>query len=306
MTIAPKSSQFALGAFVFALHGLAFGADGLEVVRTTLPQYEGLGYYVPLRAGEPKNLTYREGQDPANRRRPPELDRTKPLIGFIEYSEAHGVSIVIQDNQHGGVNEKLRQLSGLDPAAVRAFVCMGVINSEGMGVLGTFSQMRDLMIQTSDTLERPEGASLLANLKELECLQVVPRDDQKFGSTKFCEAILSLKKLKYLSMPSEKLTDANVKTLAEHPTLERIWLHATKPVLGRGSLQALNRMPRLRELFIVCTEDITDADVMGFAEIRSLELLRIATEAPLTCLERIKARRPDCEIYFPQPFNELE
>jgi hypothetical protein len=111
-------------------------------------------------------------------------------------------------------------------------------------------------------------------------------------------AISALENLEYLSLPCEKLTDADVKVLTGHPRLERIYLHSTKPVLGRASLQALNRMQKLRELAIVCTDDITDADVMGFADIPTLELLSIATKAPLTCRERLQARLPDCKIYF--------
>jgi len=292
----------------FVLAPIAATADGPpDVVKyVTLPSRVGLGYYVPLREGEPNRLTDREGDEFVRRGYPQEPDRNMPLAGVVKYSKSHGMAISLQSDKHGDINEKLPALRAFDPADVRSLICIGHLNEAGLHDIASLVELRELMIEASDILESPKGSRQVSELMALKYLEIIPGEDRKFGSGSFCRTVISLKKLQFLSMPCEKLTDENVKTLAGHPTLERLYLLSTKPVLGRGSLHALNRMEKLRELAIVCTEDITDTDVMGFAEIRSLELLSIATKAPLTCKERFEARRPDCKLYLIEPFDELE
>jgi hypothetical protein len=109
-----------------------------------------------------------------------------------------------------------------------------------------------------------------------------------------------------LSIPCEKLTDANVRILAENTSLEIVHLRARRPVHGTNSLLALSKLPRLRELVIGCTDDIRDADIMAFAEIKSFETLSVFTNAPLTCQDRLRQRRPDCEFIFQKPTDKIQ
>jgi hypothetical protein len=87
--------------------------------------------------------------------------------------------------------------------------------------------------------------------------------------------------------------------------LEQVHLKSRKPVLGPASLTALKSLPNLRELWIVCTDAITDLNVMGFTEVKSLQAISLVTTAPLTCRDAFKQRRPDCWFFVNKPSDDL-
>lgn len=283
------------------------GSDVDQTIRKVqFPSSPGIGQYVPLKKGEPKRLTVKEENAIIAKGVPDAaFNRRRPLSGLVEYTSTYGVSIAIQSDTQGDVNAKLKSLSRLPSEDVRALVCIGQLNADGMKVLSRFTKLQDLMLEASPVLETKEGASLLSQLDVLQYIEIVPSDDRKFGSQSFCKACLTLEQLRYLALPCEKLTDNDVKALAQHNSLERLYLRSTKPVLGRTSLQALNRMNNLRELEVVCTAEITDADIMGFAEIDSLEFLSVGTQATINCRERFQARKPHCKVYFVDLSDDL-
>lgn len=263
-----------------------------HLVQVVLPK--GVhGYYVPLREGEPKHFTRKQAE---RQPRTPQENRTAPLRGIVEYDKRYGVSIVLSSHAHGTASEKLLALGDVPPEDVRCLIFFGDPYAAAVESIGRFRRLKELMIQASEAWEDEENAKKLAGLAELEQLSVTSLETQRdfhtpiFGSTAFCRAMLKLKRLRSLSMLSDKLTDKDVAILASHPSLESLFLHTNKPLFGSRSLEALQKTANLRELEIQCTDDITDTDVMGFAEKHKLELLGILTQAPITCLDRVRAR----------------
>jgi hypothetical protein len=295
---------------LFAVVDLVISSQASAQVETwktvDLPGDKLLGRYSVLADGQPLRRSFREDQ--INRslgRDDPKLEGGE-LRGRVTYRGGTGLWIALTENDQGSIAYKLNALNAIDPRDIHALAIRTVTDFVSLKEISRFENLRDLTLVVDEVLEGDEGCHLLGQLKKLSYLELYRTDGCIFGSKKFCETVRSLSALKHLSIPCEKLTDANVAILASHPNLERIHLRARRPVLGSHSLQALKNAPRLRELFIVCTDTISDADVMGLADAKALEFFHLVTRAPITCQELLKQRRPDCWFAFDEPSNDIQ
>lgn len=287
------------------LHIAKTNAQDVGAARVVqLPTDRVLGHYTILPEGRPRRPTFREAQEDLRAGREDPKLAGGELRGRFAYPRGTGLWISLGDDQPGTIAEKLEVIKSIDPRHVHALAISSQVDLECLRLISRFENLRDLVLVVGEHLESNEGCKCLEKLSNLTFVSLSHPQSCLYGSKRFCEAVLSLKRLKHLSIPCEKLTDAHVAILATHPTLESLWLRSQHPVLGSKSLQALQKMPRLRELMIVCTDTVADKDVMAFTEVRSLELLSLFTSAPLTCQDRFKERRPDCWFLLQPPSSE--
>jgi hypothetical protein len=294
---------FALG--VVLTIGLSYAQSTADFKVVELPTRQPLGHYNIVSAGMPaRNTVKEEKQMRLEGRQYPRLPGGE-LQGTIAYPQGLGLWVTLGDDGHGKLLDKLNVVRAALGTEIHVLLIGDIVDLDCLKVISEFKNLRDFASIVDQTVGGPEASFYWQRLKELKYLHLALTDSCAFGSTRFCHDMRSLPKLEYLSIPAEKLTDDDVEILANHPPLKRLQLRARQPVHGPKSLRAIQEMMNLKELFIVCTTDIRDADVLPFAEMRSLECLNIATKAPLTCQEPLAKLRPDCEIYFLEPSNEL-
>ena len=279
--------------------GLTSTAQDDRLTKTvTLPPDRVLGHYYALPDGRPRRLSLRKAQEEQLAgRKDPELPGGD-LRGVISYERGMGLAIGLADDDQGAIESKLKALRVVDPGDIHWVDISAKVDTACLSLISRYERLRDLTMVVDEDLEGNDACGHLERLKNLTYLNISCRDTCVFGSKRFCTTVLALKRLTYLSIPCEKLTDGDVAMLATHPALEIIYLRSRRPVLGSKSLQALQKMANLRELFVVCTEDVRDVDIMGFAEIKPLETFGIATKAPLTCQARIKDAGPIVGLSF--------
>jgi hypothetical protein len=271
-----------------------------------LPAAYPLGHFSILSEEMPIRATMKEEREMRrDGRYYPKLQGGE-LRGTITYPQGSGLWITLAEDEHGTIVDKLKASEVMDHRDIHALSTLTKVDLTCLKHISRFENLRDLTLVVGDDLEGADGSACLTRLKKLRYLYLARENDCVFGSKRVCEAIRVLDRLKYLSIPCEKLTDANIAILGGHPSLEVVYLRSRRPVLGPRSLQVLQKLPRLRELFVVCTDDVRDIDVMAFAEIPTLETLGIATNAPLSCQERISNRRPDCLFSFQEPSSEIQ
>ena len=202
------------------------------------------------------------------------------LRGTISYPASASLGLVLHDDHFGTIVDKVTNLAPLDVNDVYLISASSEVDIPAFQKICQYEQLRDLELVVKPDIDGGAGSKALERLKELRYLSLACVDSCVFGSKRFCEAICSLSHLKYLTIPCEKLSDKDVSILATHPSLEIIYLRSRRPVLGRESLLCSSKTPRLKELFIVCTDDVRDADVVRIAEKPTLEALIVATNAP--------------------------
>ena len=295
---------------VCSVMGLAtglFAQSPLGIKTCELPRDRRLGQFIVYVQGDPIPLGTRP-----NGKAAPILPAAQPvpqvseLRGKISYPVGAGLGIIMQEDKHGPIKEKLEALTALDPTDVRSLSIATEIDFECFKLIERFQNLRELSLVVDEWLERDSACATLEQLSKLRKLGLSLSHDCRFGSSRFCEAILKMKELRYLSIPCEKLADRDVVGLATHPSLTQIYLRSRSPVFGPSAMHALANVRGLRELALVCTNYISDNDVIRFAGIDTLEIFCIATNAPLTCQEQFKQLRPDCYFFVQEPSNEAQ
>ena len=272
---------------------------------TSFPKDRIIGYYTIFPKDGPVLKSFRETEESIARDEKTLPPQGGPLQGQIVYPADASIGLTLDPSDDATIVEKLRALATLDVRDVSFLLIGAPIDRAALEEIERFVNLRHLLITLDENTNADDLASCIARLPRLKYLNVSRQNDCDFGSTQFCQIARSLASLEYLSIPCEKLTDADVRILARNTNLDQVHLRSRKPVLGPASLTALKSLPNLRELWIVCTDAVTDLDVMAFTEVKSLRAISFVTSAHLTCRDTFKQRRPDCWFFLNKPSNEL-
>ncbi len=271
-----------------------------------LPARQLLGHYNIVGVGMPVRGTMKEEQRMRLEGRQYPLLPGGDLQGTIAYPQGLGLWVTLDKDEHGKLLDKLIVLRATLAKDIHVLLIGDTVDLDCLKVISDFENLRDFASFVDQSVDGDEASPYWQRLNQLTYLNLMLTDSCAFGSTRFCHDLRSLPNLEYLSIPAEKLTDDDVAILAKHPAITRLQLRARRPVHGPKSLRALHSMLNLKELFIVCTAEIGDSDLLPFADIHSLEWLSIATNALLTCQERLPKLRPDSNFYFLEPSNEFQ
>lgn len=257
-----------------------------------------VGSYSILGYGDLKRFTHRENAEVLARNVLPRHEpEWQPFHTTIRIPVKR--SIMVSIGTRGDANAKLAALRALEPGDIKSLACLRDISSSASSDIGRFSEMVELVVKPCEAWESPEGARAIAKLQRLKFFHIVSLDEHApapFGSIELIEAILQIKRLRFLEMPCDKLTETQIMRLSAHNYLEKIVLSSEKGIIDRTGLRAFAQMRTLRELRACCSSHIMDSDVLQFAESPNLELIQLRTDASLTCEQEFRRLRPDCQI----------
>jgi hypothetical protein len=267
-------------------------APGLKYC--SIPSEVELGTYMIRTRGERLRITIREAR--AERER--SLQRPDTIVDHVSYPADKVLAIALHDNSDYSVLQRLEKLSAIPRADIHHLAVSGTLNHDCLKTISEMTSLRQLVVDDSAYLEEEEACGLLDTMKDLEYLLVERVSERPFGSAAFCNAIVRMKKLRFLSFPADRLTNAQIQVIGNHPRLEVLNIHTTKPILSGKTLKAFQQLKELKQLTLACTEDLTSDDVNGFGSIQGLEILAIQTESNPAIVHSLRRKLPQCAIHI--------
>lgn len=178
-----------------------------------------------------------------------------------------------------------------DTASLRTInLVMGQISAEGFAALAQRKNLRELGFRGISAKSRPSGIAVLAELPELERLDLSfgPINDDELAS--FARATT----LRWLSLESTAVGDAGVLPIATRLTaLEYVSLMFTK--VTDTSVEALAKLPRLRWLRLSGTH-VTPKVLDALTRSTTLEVLELPATARGPGVDACRAAHPKVEL----------
>jgi len=224
-----------------------------------------------------------------------------PAEDLLEYSPGHKLHLTIGESNEFSHLARLERFKPLDPSEVYGLEVQGELHLKSLRLIAKYKDLRVLMVGASMAIESEKGAAELAKLKQLEYLHLTERGNPVYGDEKLVDALLGMKKLRYLSVPADRMTDAGLDKLSKHASLEELEIRGMGTSLTGAALRSLAKLPKLRYLVIHCTKEVADADLDGFANCKELQTLGVITTARLDKAEQVNAEIPSAAFFVEPP-----
>jgi hypothetical protein len=229
------------------------------------------------------------------------IPEPQKLDGEVRIPEGKALSLWLTRGLDSVPLGDISSLDVLRPEDVNEVHVAGRLDLQAARQLSWFTKIRRFYLYSADKdYDTPEGYAELGKLQSLESLTVEVFQDNYFGDDALFKELAGLKRLRWISIPTLRVTDAGMEALLRHPALETICLasHPKLLPLSDRSIRVVQSWPNLRGCVLACGGRLTDPVLRDFGQKKKLESLHLTLKSPAAAEFFLKETLPMCEVQF--------